>query len=71
MSVQCGQVLAHLRKTPNARPKSRKKLVSYVVTHLGNGASEIEAEGLIENLSQAGLVVIDSKGAINYSLEEK
>ena len=40
-----------------------------VVTHLGNGTTEAQAESVVENLSQAGHVVDDSKGALTYWLE--
>ncbi len=66
-----GQVLAHLRKTSTNRPKSRKTLVRYVVTHLGNGTTDAQAESVVENLSQAGHVVADSKGSLTYWLESK
>ncbi len=66
-----GQVLAHLRRAPRNRPKNRKKLLSYVVTHLGNGTSETAAESVIGNLCQTGCVLIDAKGAVSYRLEEK
>jgi len=65
------QVLAYLRKTPSNRPKTRKKLLSYVVTHLGNATSETEAESVIEDLCQGGHVVIDAKGAVTYWLDRK
>ena len=64
------QALAHLRKTPPAtRPKSRKTLIRFLVTHLGSSATEPEAESLIENLSHAGYFAVDTKGTVNYWLQ--
>lgn len=69
MEALGGQVLAHLRKAQNNRPRSRAKLVSYVITQLGNGMNPVEAESLVERLAGAGRIVIDSKGAVTYRLE--
>ncbi len=71
MEEMSSRVLAHLRKTATNRPKSRKTLLSYVIAHLGNGTSHVEAERVIENLSQAGYLLTDARGAITYCLEEK
>jgi len=62
------QVLVQLRKTSTNRPKSRKTLISYLRTHLGPDINETRAESLIETLSQAGHLAIDTKGAVNYWL---
>jgi hypothetical protein len=62
-------VLAHLRKSSASRPRSRKTLVSYVVTHLGNGTSQGYAESVVEHLSQSGYVAVDPTGTLTYWLE--
>ena len=65
------QVLEHLRKPSATHPKNEKKLVSYLVAHLGHKITEAEAVELVNYLSQAGHLVIGEKGAITYHLEHK
>lgn len=65
------QVLEHLRKPSATHPKNEKKLVSYLVAHLGHKITEVEALELVKYLSQAGHLVIGEKGAITYHLERK
>jgi hypothetical protein len=64
------QVLEHLRKPTTSRPRSEKKLVSYLVAYLGRGMTEVEALGLIKYLSQAGHLAIDEKGQVTYHVDE-
>ena len=65
------QVLEHLRKASATRPRSQKKLVSFLVAHLGHKITEAEALNLVENLRQAGHFAIGEKGTITYHLEHK
>jgi hypothetical protein len=63
------QVVEHLRKATTARPRNEKKLLSYLIAHLGHKITEAEALGLVKNLSQAGHLVIGEKGKVSYFLE--
>jgi hypothetical protein len=63
------RVLEHLRKPTTKRPGTKKKLVSYLIAHLGNKNTEAEALQLIELLEQAGHLVIDEKGKVTYYLD--
>jgi len=62
------QVLEHLRKHPNNRPKRKTTLVSHLLTLCGNKITETSVQALIERLGQAGHVTIDEKNAVTYSL---
>ena len=64
------RVLEHLRKLSATRPKTQKRLVSHVVTHLGRKITEAEASNLVASLQQAGHVAIGEKGAVTYCLEQ-
>ena len=63
------QVLAHWRKPTSTRPRNKKKLVSYLVAHLGHKITEVEALNLVKDLGQAGHLFIDSGGKVVYHLE--
>jgi hypothetical protein len=63
------RVLEHLRKPTTKRPGTSKKLVSYLLAHLGNKLREAEAFRLVELLGQAGHLVIDDKGKVTYHLD--
>ena len=65
------RVLQHLRKRTTHRPGSKKKLVSYLITHLGNQTTEAEALQLVDFLGQAGHFVINEEGLITYYLEQE
>ena len=65
------RVLEHLRKPTTKRPGTKKKLVSYLIAHLGHKLTEAEVSELVEMISQAGLLVIDDKGKVDYHLEPK
>lgn len=65
------RVLEHLRKPTTQRPGTKKKLVSFLIAHLGNKNTEAEALRLIELLVQAGHLVIDDKGKVTYHLEHQ
>ena len=62
------KVLEHLRKASTKRPRSRGKLVSYLVAHLGHKITEAEALQLVEHVSQAGHLFIDDKGTVTYHM---
>jgi len=62
--------LTQLRKVSANRPKSRKSLLSFLTSHLGPEMTETGAATLIEGLSKAGNLAIDSKGAVTYALEQ-
>jgi len=62
------KVLEHLRKPTTKRPGTHKKLVGYLVAHLGKKHTEAEIGKLITMLSQAGHLVTDDKGKVTYHL---
>jgi hypothetical protein len=62
------RVLEHLRKPATKRPGTRKKLVGYLIAHLGKKLPETEVLKLIEMMSQAGHLVSDDKGKVTYHL---
>lgn len=62
------RVLEHLRTHPNNRPRRKTTLISHLRTLLGNKRSGVEAERIIEDLSHAGHVTINDKGAVTYRL---
>jgi len=63
------RVLKYFRKPTTNRPRTKKKLVSDLITHLGKKITEAEALRLIEQLGQAGHLVIDDKGKVTYYLD--
>ena len=63
--------LARLRKSSAARPKRRKTLIRYLITHLGHDLDEAGADRLIADLSQSGSLAIDIKGAVTYRLDQQ
>jgi len=65
------RVLRYLRKPTTNRPRTKKKLVSDLITHLGKKVPELEVLELIKMLSQAGQLVIDDKDKVAYHLEIK
>lgn len=63
------RVLEHLRKPTTNRPRTRKKLTSHLIAHLGHKVTEAEASELVEMMSQAGHLVSDEKGKLTYHLD--
>jgi hypothetical protein len=63
------QVLTYLRKAATNRPRSEKRLLSYLVGQLGHKITEAEALDLVRYLSKAGHLVIGEKGTVTYHLE--
>ncbi len=62
-------MLEHLRKPTTTRPSTEKKLISYLVAYLGHKITDVQAAGLIKNLSQAGHLAIDAKSKVIYHIE--
>jgi hypothetical protein len=48
------QILKHLRKPSTTRPRTQKRLVSFLIAHLGHKITEVESLALVENLGLAG-----------------
>jgi hypothetical protein len=69
MDERAGQVLERLRKIATYRPRSEKKLLSYLIAQLGHKITEAEASDLVKYLSKAGHLVIGEKGTVTYHLE--
>lgn len=63
------RVLEHLRKPTATRPRTKTKLVSFLIAHLGQQITKSEALTLIENLGQAGHLFIDDKDKVTYLLK--
>lgn len=63
------RIVEHLRKHPDTRPRTKKKLVSFLIAYLGHKITEGEVLTLIENLGQAGHLFIDDKDKVTYHLE--
>jgi hypothetical protein len=61
-------VVEHLRKSAKQRPKTKKRLATYLLARLGNATTEAEVAALIESLCKGGLVTVDEKGAVIYHL---
>ena len=62
------KVLEHLRKPSTKRPGTQKKLISYLIAHLGKKRTEAEITKLVAMLGQAGHLVVDDKGKVAYRL---
>jgi hypothetical protein len=62
------RVLEHFRKPTTNRPRTKNKLTSHLISHLGKKVTEAEVLQLIEMLSQAGHLVIGDKGKVTYHL---
>ncbi len=63
------RVLEHFRKAATNRPRTRSKLVSHLITHLGKKVTEADVLALVEMLGQAGHLVSDDKGKVTYHLD--
>lgn len=63
------RVLDYLRKPGAPKPRTKTKLLSFLVAHLGHKVNESETEKLVGSLSQAGHLFIDDKGKVNYFLD--
>jgi hypothetical protein len=65
------RVLEHFRKSAATRPRTQKRLVSFLVPYLGHKITEDDALSRIETLVQAGHLVIGDKGKVTYHLDSK
>jgi hypothetical protein len=65
------RVLEHLRSHPATRPRTQKKLVSFLIPHLGHKITEADALSLVQALGSAGHLVIGDKGKVTYHLDPK
>ncbi len=63
------QVLEHLQKHTNNRPKRKKTLASHLAPLCKKSATEVDT--LIEKLRQAGHLKIGDQGAVTYHLDPK
>lgn len=64
------RVLAHLHKPTTNRPRTKSKLISHLITHLGKKVTEAEVLELVEMLGQAGHLVVHNTGKITYRLSQ-
>jgi len=71
LSERTTQVLGHFRSHPATRPRSQKKLVSFLIANQGHKISEADALSIIKNLVEARHISIGEKGAVTYYLEPK
>jgi hypothetical protein len=62
------RVLDHLRKQVRNRLRTRKKLVSHLTSVIGKQSTEAGIDKLIEELLEAGHILIDAKGGVLYAL---
>jgi len=67
---KAARVLEHFRKPTTNRPRTKNRLTSHLVSHLGKKVTEAEVSRIIEMLSQAGHLVIDDKGKVTYHLDQ-
>jgi hypothetical protein len=69
LDARATQVLEHFRKHPATRPRSKKKLVSFLVARFGHRITEAEVLNLVEYLGQGGHLTIGEKGTVTYHLK--
>lgn len=63
------QVLEHFRNPKATRPRSQKRLVSFLVTYFGRKITETEALGIVEKLQRTGHLAIGENGAVTYTIK--
>ena len=68
LDAQVTQVLEHLRKPSTPRPKTRTKLVSFLVANFGHKIIDAEALAIVETLCSAGHITLSEKGGVTYQL---
>jgi hypothetical protein len=61
-------VLEHWRAYPENRPKTRKKLVKWMLAFTDNTVAEADITKLIEKFSRDGRIKIGEKEAVSYQL---
>jgi hypothetical protein len=62
------RVLAHFRKPTTTRPRTKTRLVSFLIAYFARKLSEAEVLSVIENLMRAGHLAIDEKQKVTYNL---
>ena len=63
------QILQHLRKQGDKKPKTRKKLMSDIKSHQGRDTTDTQVEKLVLKLEKDGHVSFDEKGRATYQLK--
>jgi hypothetical protein len=63
------RVVEHFRRTSTARPRTQKKLVSFLIAFFGQKITEGEALARVAKLRQTGQFVINDKGGVTYQLD--
>ena len=66
--AQLSRVRDHLRKNTENRPKRLKTLKSHLLAFLGKTQSEADVTLLIEELREAGDLVLGEKGEVTYNV---
>ena len=61
------RVREQLRKNVANRPKKKKTLLSHLKSHLGKGATDADAAGMLEKLRKAGDLRIGDKDVVTYN----
>lgn len=62
------EILKRLRKQDDKAPKTRKKLISDIRSHLGKDATSAQADEVVLKLKNDGHVSFDENGKATYSL---
>jgi len=70
MKERAARVLEHLRKPTTNRPRTKDKLTSHLISHLGKKVTESEVVEIVEMLCQTDHLVIDDKGKVTYHLAQ-
>jgi hypothetical protein len=63
------QAWEHLRKPTTNRPRTRNKLISHLISHLGKKITETEVSHLVEKLIQTNRLTCDDRERISYHLD--
>jgi hypothetical protein len=63
-------VLEHFRKPAATRPRTKTRLLSFLVAHHGNKITQPQASSLVESLSEAGHLQIDANDKVTYHLDQ-
>jgi len=61
------RVREQLRKNVANRPKNKKTLLRHLKSHLGKGATDADAAGMLDKLQKAGDLDISDKDAVTYN----
>jgi hypothetical protein len=63
-------VLEHFRNPATTRPRTKTRLLSFLVAHHANKMTQPQASSLVDSLSRAGHLLIDANGKITYHLDQ-